>query len=99
MASKSVSISIPELMNNEIDSLVKTGEYSSKSDVIRDAFRTFLRKNPGKKLRIAIELYKEGKVSMMRAAEIAEIDSESFKQELKDRGITVKTYLSEEQND
>ncbi len=99
MPSKSVSISIPELMNNEINTLVKTGEYSSKSDVIRDAFRTFLRKNPEKKLRIAIELYKEGKVSLMRAAEIAEIDSESFKQELKDRGITVKTYLSEEQND
>ncbi|MFO7992362.1 MAG: type II toxin-antitoxin system ParD family antitoxin [Thermoplasmata archaeon] len=99
MPSKSVSISIPELMNNEIDALVKTGEYSSKSDVIRDAFRTFLRKNHRKKLRIAIELYKEGKISLMRAAEIAEIDSESFKQELRDRGITVKTYLSEEQND
>ncbi|MGM0510840.1 MAG: UPF0175 family protein [Thermoplasmatota archaeon] len=99
MPSKSVSISIPELMNNEIDALVKTGEYSSKSDVIRDAFRTFLRKNHQKKLRIAIELYREEKVSLMRAAEIAEIDSESFKQELKDRGITVKTYSSEQQDD
>lgn len=99
MPSKSVSISLPELMDNEIDALVKTGEYSSKSDVIRDAFRTFLRKNYEKKLRIAIELYKEEQVSLMRAAEIAELDSESFKQELKDRDITVKSYFSDEQND
>ncbi|MFO7791430.1 MAG: UPF0175 family protein [Thermoplasmatota archaeon] len=99
MPSKSISISIPELMDNEINALVKTGEYSSKSDVIRDAFRTFLRKNYGKKLRIAIELYKEEKVSLMRAAEIAELDSESFKQELKDRGIPVMTYFSAEHED
>lgn len=99
MPSKSVSISIPELMDNEIDALVKTGEYSSKSDVIRDAFRTFLRKNYKKKLRIAIVLYKEEQISLMRAAEIAELDSESFKQELKDRDIAVKSYFSDERND
>ncbi len=92
MPSKSVSISLPELMDNEINALVESGEYSSKSDVIRDAFRTFMRKNHEKKIRVAIELYKEEKVSLMRAAEIAEMDSESFKEELKDRGITVKTY-------
>ncbi len=87
-----MSISLPELMDNEINALVESGEYSSKSDVIRDAFRTFMRKNHEKKIRVAIELYKEEKVSLMRAAEIAEMDSESFKEELKDRGITVKTY-------
>lgn len=92
MGSKSVSISLPELMDNEINALVESGEYSSKSDVIRDAFRTFMRKNHEKKIRVAIELYKEEKVSLMRAAEIAEMDSESFKEELKDRDITVKTY-------
>ncbi|MFP4001844.1 MAG: UPF0175 family protein [Thermoplasmata archaeon] len=92
MPSKSVSISLPELMDDEIDALVESGEYSSKSDVIRDAFRTFMRKNHKKKIRVAIELYKEEKVSLMRGAEIAEMDSESFKEELKDRGITVKTY-------
>lgn len=92
MASKSVSISLPKLMDNEINALVESGEYSSKSDVIRDAFRTFMRKNHEKKIRVAIELYKEEKVSLMRAAEIAEMDSESFKEELKDRDITVKTY-------
>lgn len=96
MASKSISISLPELMNNEIDALVKSGEYSSRSDVIRDAFRTFMRKNREKKIRVAIELYKEEKISLMRGAEIAEMDSESFKQELKDRGIAVKTYYEEE---
>lgn len=92
MHSKSISISLPELMDNEIKALVESGEYSSKSDVIRDAFRTFLRANREKKIRVAIELYKEEKISLMRGAEIAEMDSESFKEELKKRDITVKTY-------
>lgn len=96
MHSKSISISLPELMDNEIKALVESGEYSSKSDVIRDAFRTFMRINREKKIRVAIELYKKGKISLMRGAEIAEMDSENFKQELKKRDIAVKTYYSED---
>lgn len=100
MSSASTSFSIPETMKDEIDVLVKSGEYSSRSDVMRDAFRTFLRKNPEKRTRITVELYKDGKVSLMRAAELAEMDLESYKEELKERGITVKTRKgSEEEKD
>ncbi|MFB6114916.1 MAG: type II toxin-antitoxin system ParD family antitoxin, partial [Candidatus Nanohalobium sp.] len=48
MTSKSTSFSLPEVMRDEIDVLVESGEYSSKSDVMRDAFREFLRNNPEK---------------------------------------------------
>ncbi|MCK4491640.1 MAG: UPF0175 family protein, partial [Candidatus Altiarchaeales archaeon] len=41
---------------------------------------------------IAIELYKTGKASLTRAAEIAGIDFERFKEILKDRGVKLKTY-------
>ena len=100
MSSASTSFSIPETMKDEIDVLVESGEYSSRSDVMRDAFRTFLRKNPEKRTRITVELYKNGKVSLMRAAELAEMDLESYKEELKERGITVKTHKgSEEEKD
>lgn len=91
MASTSTSFSLPELMRDEIDVLVDSGEYSSRSDVMRDAFRTFLRKNPEKRTRVAIELYKNSEVSLMRAAEIAETDIENFKAELKNRGIKLET--------
>ena len=91
MPSASTSFSIPELMKDEIDALIDSGEYTSRSDVMRDAFRTFLRKNPEKRIRITINLYKEGKISLMRASDIAEMDLESFKEELKERGIKVET--------
>ena len=91
MTSASTSFSIPEIMRDEIDALVDCGEYSSRSDVMRDAFRTFLRKNPEKRLRITINLYSDGKISLMRAAELAEMDVESFKEELGERGIRVET--------
>jgi Arc/MetJ-type ribon-helix-helix transcriptional regulator len=97
MSSASTSFSIPELMKDEIDVLVESGEYSSRSDVMRDAFRTFLRKNPEKRVRITVELYKNGKVSLMRAAELAEMDLESYKEELKERGVKVKTCKGSEE--
>ncbi len=96
MATESISISVPRVMKSEIEALVESGEYSSRSDVIRDAFRTFMRMNPEKKINAAVELYKKEKVSLTRAAEIADMDIESFKQELKDRGLTVTTYDHEE---
>ncbi|MFO8110043.1 MAG: UPF0175 family protein [Thermoplasmata archaeon] len=93
MATKSISISVPRVMKSEIEALVESGEYSSRSDVIRDAFRTFMRINPEKKINAAVKLYKKEKVSLTRAAEM---DIESFKQELIDRGLTVRTYYNEE---
>ncbi len=97
MPSASTSFSIPELMKDEIDALIDSGEYSSRSDVMRDAFRTFLRKNPEKRIRITINLYKKGKISLMRASEIAEMDLESFKEELKERGIKIETRKGTEE--
>jgi Arc/MetJ-type ribon-helix-helix transcriptional regulator len=91
MASTSTSFSLPKVMKDEIDVLVESGEYSSRSDVMRDAFREFLRNNPEKRTRAAVELYREEKVSLMRAAEIAEIDLEGFKDELEKREVSIKT--------
>ncbi|QGA80326.1 UPF0175 family protein [Candidatus Nanohalobium constans] len=91
MTSASTSFSIPETMRDEIDVLVDSGEYSSRSDVMRDAFRTFLRKNPEKRIRITVELYKSKDISLMRAAELAEMDLENYKEELKERGINIET--------
>jgi predicted HTH domain antitoxin len=84
-------------MKDKIDVLVESGEYTSRSDVMRDAFRTFLRKNPEKRIRITVELHKNGKVSLMRAAELAEMGVETYKEELRERGITLKTRTGSEE--
>ncbi len=87
------AFSLPEVMIEEVNALVRSGIYSSKSDVARDAFRCLLEHKPELRTNAAIELYKEEKVSLGRAAEIAGTDFESFKNILADRGIKLKTYM------
>ena len=82
--------SIPKIYEDEIEAVVDAGYYSSKSDVIRDALRFLFESKKNLKISAAIEMYKKGKVTLSKAAEIAGIDTVSFKEILKDRGIKIK---------
>ena len=88
------AFSLPKIMEMEISALVRSGYYSSKSDVAKDAFRTLFGVKKQLKVACAVELYKSEEVSLTRAAEIAEIDVESFKVILKDRGIPIRIIVS-----
>lgn len=85
------TFSLSEVQNQEIDALVKAGEYTSKSDVAKDALRCLFLHNPSLKLNAAIQLYKENKVSIGRAAEIAGMNTIDFKEVLIERQITLNT--------
>ncbi|MDG6974666.1 MAG: UPF0175 family protein [Nitrososphaerota archaeon] len=80
------SYSLPDLVEKEIDALVRAGYYSSKSDVVKDALRTFLDKKPSLRLAAAIELYRREQVSLGKAAEIAEMPLVEFKEVLASQG-------------
>ncbi len=82
------SYNLPELVKKEIDALVRAGYYSSKSDVVKDALRTFLYSRKSLRIAAAVELYKEGEVSIGKAAEIANMGVIEFKERLRDFGIT-----------
>lgn len=71
----------------EISALVKAGFYSSKSDVAKDALRCLFEHKPNLKITAAVELYKEGNVSIGKAAEIAEMSTPDFKEALAERGF------------
>ncbi len=81
------SYNLPELVKKEIDALVKAGYYSSKSDVVKDALRTFLYSRKNLRLAAATELYRRGEVTLSKAAEIADLDITKFKERLKESGI------------
>src|SRR5574341_109737 len=81
------ALNLPTTIEKEIEALIRAGYYSSKSDAVKDAFRTLLQTKPALKLASAIELYKAGEVSLARAAEIAGMNIEDFKHVLSDRGI------------
>ena len=87
------AFSLPKVIEMEISALVRAGYYSSKSDVAKDAFRTLLDTKKSLKLACAVELYRNGEVSLTKATEIAERDIEGFKAILKDRGIKITVVV------
>lgn len=82
-----VSVSLPDKMNEEIQALIKSGYYDNRSELVRDALRSFFARKSEMKLVSAIELYKEEKITISRAAEIAGVDFETMQSILKDEGI------------
>ncbi len=82
------SYNLPEIVKKEIDALVRAGYYSSKSDVVKDALRTFLAKKENMRVAAAAELYKQEEVSLGKAAEIADMGIMEFKERLAELGIT-----------
>ena len=76
--------------DEEINSLIRTKSYASKDEVISDALRALLALKPGLKTEIAVDLYKTGKVSLWRGADIAGVSLEDFKELLATRSIKIE---------
>ena len=81
--------SIPEIYKKEIKAVISAGYYSNKSEVIRDALRSFFESKVQLRLAAAVELYKEGEVTLSKAAELAGMTTIEFKEILRDRGIKI----------
>lgn len=82
--------SIPKVYQHEIEAVVDAGYYSSKSDVVRDALRLLFDTRTNLRLSAAIEMYRKDVVTLGKAAEIAGMNIISFKEILKDRGISIE---------
>ncbi|MBC2696959.1 MAG: hypothetical protein HF976_02000 [ANME-2 cluster archaeon] len=67
--------------------LVRDGHYANLNEAIKDAFRTLLNVRPELKTSAVIELYKEGEISMGKAAEMVGVSTIEFKDILVSRGI------------
>jgi Arc/MetJ-type ribon-helix-helix transcriptional regulator len=91
------SYNLPELVKKEIGALVKAGYYSSKSDVVKDALRSFLYSKRNLRLAAAVELYKDGELTLGKAAEIADVGIIEFKEILANLGYkrTITTSKSD----
>ena len=76
-----------DVIKEGINTLIRAGYYKDKEKLLDEAFRIMLEVHPALKTEIAIELYKEEKISLSRAAEIAGISMEGIKSILERRGI------------
>ena len=82
----------------EIDSLIRIKSYDSRDAVISDAVRALLVLKPGLKIEVALDLYKNGEVSLWSAAEIAGLCLEEFKELLASRSIRIEVGTSNEES-
>jgi len=82
-----VSISLPAKMNEEIDAIIRAGYYDNRSELIRDALRSFMSRKTHVRLVAALKMYERGKATIARAAEIAGLPYEDMKNILEEEGI------------
>ena len=85
-----VSIALPEKMSEEIDAIISAGYYDNRSEIIREAVRLFLSQKPEIRLVATLKLYREKKITISRAAEIAGIPYDDMKTILIDEGIILR---------
>ncbi len=78
---------MPTKLLDEVDVLVEAGVYPSKEELLEEAIRALLRSRPELRQAMAVALYRQGRVSLARAAEIAGLNQEAFKALIQDLNI------------
>lgn len=87
-------------VEENIDLLRRSGRFESEEEFLEEAVQALLEKRPELRIELAIERYKQGDVSLNRAAEIAGQNTEAFKTTLADRGIQRDVgFLDDEERD
>ena len=92
-------IQIPPMMEKEIHALIETKYYPSIAEAVKDAFRTLFATKPSLKIISAVYLYSNNEVSISKAAEIAGVSIEEFKEILASRGVKREIYPDERINE
>ena len=85
-----VCVKFPNMLEKEVDLYVKSGLYTSRDELVVEAMRYYMRTALKANVDVAVRMYKSGKVSLGRAAELAGVGYEDMRQILKGRGIKIK---------
>jgi predicted HTH domain antitoxin len=86
-----------ELLEDELSAVAQAGEYASKEEVIVHALEVLLAAHPPLRTRTAVELYRLRKITLLRAAEIAGLEIEAFKEQLAHQEVPVQVDESAEE--
>jgi predicted HTH domain antitoxin len=77
------------LLEDELTAVVQAGDYTSREEAIGHALEVLLAANPPLRINTAVELYRLGKVTLTRAAEIAGLELEALKEQLARRAVLI----------
>lgn len=75
------------IVDQELDAVIRAGMFRDREHAIHEAIETLFVVRPQLRTEAAVELFRSGEVSLLRAAELAGLDSESFRHLLCNRGI------------
>ncbi|HVC98922.1 MAG TPA: UPF0175 family protein [Pirellulales bacterium] len=77
------------ILEQEIDAVIRAGVFRDRQAAMDEAMATMFAVRPHLRLEAAIELFRNDEVSLLRGAEIAGMDFESFRKLLADREIPI----------
>lgn len=83
-------INLPNDIVSELKLIKKTGLYRNESEFIKDAINTLLSARKDVRESLAIELYKAGKISLGRFAELMNLSYEEAKELLTAKKIKIR---------
>ncbi len=75
------------IIEQQLDAVVRAGLFRDREHALEEAMRTLFTVRPQLKTEAAIELFRSGDISLLRTAEIAGLDFESFRSILRNRAI------------
>jgi predicted HTH domain antitoxin len=75
------------IADEELDAVIRAGVFRDRAHAFREAAETLFTVRPHLRTEAAVEMFRSGEVSLLRAAESAGLDFESFRRLLRDRGI------------
>jgi len=75
------------IVDQQLEAVLRAGVFRDREHAIREAMQTLFTVRPQLRTEAAIELFRSGEISLLRAAEMAGLDFESFRLLLRDRAI------------
>ena len=86
------------IVDQQFEAVVRAGLFRDRQHGMQEALQTMFIVRPQLRTEAAIELFRSGEISLLRAAEMAGLDFESFRLLLRDRAIPfeVETQSSAE---
>ena len=76
-----------EKIDQQLDAVVRAGLFRDRRHALCEATRSLFSIRPHLKTEAAIELFRSGDISLLRGAEIAGLDFETFRSLLRERAI------------
>lgn len=83
-----------KLLADKLEEVEKLG-FKSKEEFIAESIRTYLAARKDLRVALAVNLYKDEKISLGKAMEISNLDIEELKEELKKIGVKRITFDTE----